>query len=214
MSSEWQVSRFEYPSVMNGVISGASDIPPAPVPDPAVWKMEEDRRARQDQDLREAQAREIGRVEGEAKAKAQFEELLRKERQKIAEALRLVAGDRSRYFEKVESEVVQLAMAIARKVVHREAQVDPNLLMGLARYTLEKLRDGTRVKLLVNPANPGAWQQTFSGENLELVFDEKIEPGLCVVESELGTTSVSLENQLKEIEQGLIDLLAQRPEAK
>jgi flagellar assembly protein FliH len=199
---------------MNGVISGASDIPPAPVPDPAVWKMEEDRRARQDQDMREAQAREIGCVEGETKAKAQYEELLRKERQKITEVLRQLAGDRARYFEKVESEVVQLAMAIARKVVHREAQIDPNLLMGLVRYTLDKLRDGTRIRVLVNPSNPGAWQQTFSGANLELVFDEKIEPGLCVVESELGTTSVSVDNQLKEIEQGLMDLLAQRPEAK
>jgi flagellar biosynthesis/type III secretory pathway protein FliH len=68
----------------------------------------------------------------------------------------------------------------------------------------------------VNPANLGLWQQAFAGEgeNLELVFDEKIEPGMCVVESELGSTSVSVENQLKEIELGLVDLLAQRPETK
>ena len=211
MSSDWRVSQFEYPNVMNG----ASDSSPAL--DQAMWKVEEDRRAKQqlqEQALREAQARELGRVEGEAKAKSYYEEMLRKERQKLGEALRQFASDRSAYFERVEGEVVRLSMAIARKVVHREAQIDPNLLMGLVRYTLDKLRDGTRVKLTVNPANLGVWQQAFSGDNIELVFDEKVEPGLCLVESELGTTSVSLENQLREIEQGLIDLLAHRPETK
>jgi flagellar biosynthesis/type III secretory pathway protein FliH len=34
------------------------------------------------------------------------------------------------------------------------------------------------------------------------------------LETELGITDLSLETQLKEIEQGLFDLLAQRPGAK
>jgi flagellar assembly protein FliH len=210
MSSDWRVSQFEYPSVMNG----SSDA--APGLDQSMWKTDEDRRLKQETALREAQARELGRAEGEAKAKSHYEELLRKERQKVADTLHQFAADRAAYFERVETEVVQLSMAIARKVVHREAQLDPNLLMGLVRYTLDKLRDGTRVKVTVNPANAGAWQQMFSGDgdNLELVFNAQIEPGLCVVESELGMTSVSVENQLKEIEQGLMDLLARRPETK
>lgn len=215
MSSEWHISQFEYPSVLNGANDGGKIL------ESPLWgrererEKEEDPRLKQEQATREAQARELARMEGETKARAQFEEALRKERQTMAEALHQFAADRSSYFLRVEGEVVQLAMAIARKVVHREAQIDPNLLRGLVRYTLDKLRDGTRVKLLVNPASLGLWKQAFAGEgeNLELVSDEKIEPGMCVVESELGSTSVSVENQLKEIEQGLVDLLARRPES-
>jgi flagellar assembly protein FliH len=37
-------------------------------------------------------------------------------------------GARERYFAEVEQEVVKLALAIAARVLHREAQMDPLLL--------------------------------------------------------------------------------------
>jgi len=206
MSSDWRVSQFEYPSVLGNADDRNTE--------GQMWTIEPDPRQKQEQALREKQAREIGRVEGEARAKVQYEEALRKERQKIGEALQQVATDRFSYFEAVEAEVVQLALSIARKVLHREAQIDPELLMGLVRYTLEKLRDGTRVKLRVNASSVAVWQQEFSGDNMEVVGDGKLEPGTCAVETELGSTAMSLDAQLKEIEQGLVDLLARRPEMK
>ena len=45
----------------------------------------------------------------------------------------------------------------------------------------------------------------------ELSGDATLEPNRCQLETELGVTDLSLETQLKEIEQGLFDLLAQRP---
>jgi len=208
MSSDWRVSRFEYPSV----IGSADDR--VEKNEGQVWAIEVDPRQKQEQALREAQAREIGRVEGEAKVKGQLEETLRKEREKFILALQQFAADRASYFEQVEGEVVQLALAVARKILHREAQVDPDLLMGLVRYTLEKLRDGTRVKLRVHPSSVTTWQQELAGDNLEVVGDSKIAAGTCAVDTELGTTAVSVDAQLKEIEQGLIDLLSHRPELR
>jgi len=161
--------------------------------------------------LREAQAREIGKLEGEAKARSQYEEELREERQRVSVTLKQFAHARTDYFEKVEGEVVQLALSIARKILHREAQIDPDLLMGLVRYTLEKLRDGTRVRLRVHPSQVAVWGE-IAEEDWEVAGDSKLEEGVCVVETELGTTVVGVDAQLKEIEQGLMDLLAQRPE--
>ena len=45
----------------------------------------------------------------------------------------------------------------------------------------------------------------------ELVGDPDLEPSRCILETELGATEIGLETQLKEIEQGFLDLLAQRP---
>jgi len=208
MSSEWQVSRFEYPSVMPGADDRNEGT------EGHLWPIESDPRQKEEQALREAQAREIGRVEGEAKAKAQYEEMARQARERIDEALEKFTVERSRYFEHIEGEVVQLALAIARKVLHREAQVDPDLLVGLVRYTLEKLRDGTKVKLRVHPARMASWQQGVGSEDVEVVADAKLERDACVIETELGSTAVSVDAQLKEIEQGLMDLLAHRPETK
>jgi len=206
MSSDWQVSQFEYPAVMDSADDRKDTI------EGQVWKIAGDPRQKQEQALREAQAREIGRMEGEAKGKIQYDEAVRKEREQIAESLRQFAIERADYFEQVETEVVELALAIARKVLHREAQIDTDLLLGLVRYTLEKLRDGTKVKLRVSPARVTAWQQKMEGDNWEVVGDGKLGTEACVVETELGTTAVSVDGQLKEIEQGLMDLLAHRPE--
>jgi hypothetical protein len=43
--------------------------------------------------------------------------------------------------------------------------------------------------------------------------DSALRPGECRLETSLGSTEVGLESQLKEIETGLLDLLAERPEA-
>jgi len=205
MSSECHVRQFEYPNVVGPADDRVEN------GDASLWRLEPDPRQKQEQALREAQAREIGKLEGEAKARSQYEEELREERQRVSVTLKQFAHARTDYFEKVEGEVVQLALSIARKILHREAQIDPDLLMGLVRYTLEKLRDGTRVRLRVHPSQVAVWGE-IAEEDWEVAGDSKLEEGVCVVETELGTTVVGVDAQLKEIEQGLMDLLAQRPE--
>lgn len=45
----------------------------------------------------------------------------------------------------------------------------------------------------------------------EVHEDSALPPGECRIETSLGTTEVGIESQLKEIESGLLDLLAERP---
>lgn len=201
MSSDG-VRVFEYPSVREIADDRVNS---------SVWMTpDEGSKSGGDQNLREAQVREVGRLEGETVARVKYEECLRKEREGIAESLRQFQSERNRYFETIEAEVVQLALAVARRVLHREANVDPDLLAGLVRYTLEKLRDGTKVKIKVNPAELVSLQRSI-GQRAEFVADPECVAGMCVLVTEMGTTAISVDEQLKEIERGLADLLAQRP---
>ena len=200
MSSDLQVRVFEYPSVRDA--SDGRNVLWAPP--------EESGRNAAEQQLREAQAREVGRLEGENTVRIRYEEELKKERERIGEWLREFRGQRDRYFESIEAEVVQLALAAARRILHREASVDPELLAGLVRYTLEKLRDGTKVKIKANGGDAPMLQQQL-GESVEVVADPEVGPRCCVLVTEIGTTAISVDEQLKEIERGLADLLAQRP---
>jgi flagellar assembly protein FliH len=43
------------------------------------------------------------------------------------------------------------------------------------------------------------------------VGDPTLPQGHCTLETDFGTTEISLETQLKEIEQGFFDLLERRP---
>jgi flagellar assembly protein FliH len=166
---------------------------------------------------REARARKAGRDEGIAQGHAEFEKKLVAEKQLLVEAVREFAHERSAYFQRVEAEVVALAVAIARKILHREAQVDPLLLAGVVRVGLDNVAAGTHVRLRVHPKQVQAWKDFFSQQSdlqslPELIGDISLGLGHCLLETELGSTDLTLESQLKEIEQGFFDLLAQRPQ--
>ena len=77
---------------------------------------------------------------------------------KIREALDLFQVERKDYFFRVESDVVQLALAISAKILHREAQVDPMLVAALVRVAIDKLHDGSIVSVRVSPLEAAKWR--------------------------------------------------------
>ena len=160
-----------------------------------------------------------GNGEGETRARADFEKALAETRSQVSGALRQFTRERETYFAQVETEVVQLALSIARKILHRESQIAPLLLTGVVHVALEKLDASTRVRLRANPEEARFWNGYFSNAKdiyptAEVVGDPSLAPGNCVLETDLGETRISLETQLKEIEQGFLDLLEHRPKGR
>jgi flagellar assembly protein FliH len=167
---------------------------------------------------RESQARESGRQQGVIEAAKRFDEQLLRERAAIAAALAKFAGECTAYYRRIEEEAVQLSLAIARKVLHREAQVDPLLLMGIVRVALDRIDGSTKVDLAVHPQRAADWQRhlasVLSPAKLpEVVEDPAMPLDQCELRTSMGTAPLGVEVQLKEIEQGLMDLLAARPPA-
>ncbi len=165
---------------------------------------------------REEQARHSGLEEGEARVRASFEGALAVERSGLAAALSEFAKGRQAYYQKIEDEVVRLVLSIARKVLHRESQLDPMLLTGVVRVALEKMASGAVVELRVPPTQVDAWRaaiRSISPHNLhiEISGDESLRGPRCLIVTEMGRTDASLEAQLGEIERGFLDLLSQRP---
>lgn len=165
---------------------------------------------------REQQSWERGVREGEARARAAAGAFAGRQHDAVAAAVREFVQDREAYFHNVEGEVVALCLAIVRKILRREAQVDPLLLAGLVRVALEKMAVRQNVRLRVHPSQVADWREYFAQQKdlaqvPELQGDAALEPNQCALETELGATDLNLETQLKEIEQGLFDLLAQRP---
>lgn len=165
---------------------------------------------------REHHAHELGVKAGEDRGRRECEQAVARERETLSKAVRDFESERQQYYRRVEVEVVQLAMAIARKVLHRESQVDPLLLAGIVRIALQKLDESTRVRVRVGTEHASAWRKhfsaaTFTGPTPQVVEEVSMGRDLCILETELGTTELGIEPQLKEIEQGLFDLLAQKP---
>jgi flagellar assembly protein FliH len=166
--------------------------------------------------VQQAEAFERGRQAAQQELRSEFDAGLAKQREQTGHALHEFSLERQSYYRRVESEVVDLALSIARKILHRETQIDPHALAGIVRVTLEKLDTGTKVNLRVHPQEAAEWRHYFACQMQdapapEVHEDPAIAPGECRIETSLGSTEVGLESQLKEIETGLLDLLAERP---
>jgi len=165
-----------------------------------------------------AEVFEQGRQSAQQQHRSELDAALVKHREQIGHTLHEFSLERQDYYRRVEGEVVQLSLAIAHKILHREAQLDPNVLAGIVRVTLEKLDTGTKVMLHVNHQEAADWRHYFACQTEDVPApdvheDPSIAPGECRIETSLGSTQVGLELQLKEIETGLVDLLAERPGA-
>jgi flagellar assembly protein FliH len=157
-------------------------------------------------------------AETERRLRTELEASLEGEAAKIREALELFQAERRSYFSRVESEVVHLALAIAAKVLHREAQVDPMLVAALVRVAVDKLHDGSSVTVRVSPEKAEKWREylanPLNGSVISIVEDTRLGSEDCILETDVGSANFSLDAQLKEVEQGFFDLLAQRPPVK
>jgi len=158
--------------------------------------------------------REKGRQEGrQAEHEAQAAALTAALTERGRQAAKLVDGfaqERDRLFHAVEHEVVDLALAVAARILRREAQMDPLLLTGAVRVALGQLSATTQVTLKVPPAELDLWTEAMALlPNLALkptvVSSEAMRLGDCQVETALGSVDLGIRSQLGEIERGFFD---------
>jgi flagellar assembly protein FliH len=118
--------------------------------------------------------------------------------------------ERDRFLHSVEREVVELALAVAARILRREAQMDPLLLTGAVRVALGQLAGTTQVRLRVPTAELQLWTEAMALlPNLAVkpvvVPGEGMRLGDCMIETEMGSVDLGIRAQLGEIERGFFD---------
>lgn len=158
--------------------------------------------------------RERGRQEGRLmEHEAQATAHAAAEQERVRQATQLIESftqERDRFLREVEHEVVKLAMAVATRILRREAQMDPLLLTGAVRVALGQLSGSTQVQLRVPPAELDLWTEAVAllpkvAVKPTVVAGEGMRLGDCVIETELGSVDLGIRSQLGEIERGFFD---------
>lgn len=184
--------------------------------DRAAAKQEADQTAalKAEMERRVKQAHDTGRQEGEAagreKAAAEFA-AARENWLRSAESLLRYRPDLRRQAEK---DVVKLALAIARRIVHREVCVDPGALIGIVKAATEALEGRELERVRVHPDHVAILRDHFQAAGMAakvtVVADPSLATGALLLETPQGGLDASVETQLDEIERGLADLLQRR----
>ncbi len=123
-----------------------------------------------------------------------------------------IQQERVRLLQAWERQLIQLAVAIAERIVRRELTQQPEITIDLIRETLELAAGSTTLKLRLHPADQQALQEPLQallarcGEStrLEAVADPAIEQGGCIVDTEYGTIDQQIGTQLERIENELV----------
>jgi len=154
--------------------------------------------------------REAGHREGEQAGRQQARQELESSIAKLAEEIQEIAALRARLRLEVEADLVRLAVAIARRIVYRELNTDPEAVAGIVRAAFEKLRLQETIRLNVHPALAEPLRKLLArgnGSHIEVAADQTLAPGTVIFETARGSLDVSVETQLREIERGLTDRL-------
>ena len=129
-------------------------------------------------------------------------------------ALAQFTRDRAAYFQKVEGEVVRAgAEHCPQDSAPRSPARSPAAGRNRARRTGKDRRqppESCCASIRRTPRTGGAiWLPTSSRQICREIVEDPAQPlDRCVLETSMGTAAIGLEVQLKEIEQGLMDLLA------
>lgn len=151
-----------------------------------------------------------GYTEAALKAEKECEERLLEARNTVDKAreerCQIIAGS--------EEEIIQLSMAVARKIIDHELAASPEIVVEMVKRAIQKATDREELTVRVNPEGLDATinarddiSQSVKGiRKLKVLADPAIAPGGCVVESPNGTVDARVERQLSEIEQVLTEV--------
>lgn len=109
-----------------------------------------------------------------------------------------------RILEESESHLVDLALAIAEKVVAQEIEEGRIRIEPIVREALKQAPPRRDIAVHLNPQDLAVWQESVGDEGemlppaIRLLADESVKRGECIVESAEGTVSATITERLSE----------------
>lgn len=191
-----------------GAVSGAA---PGHGADPRESSALQARVAELERDIerREQAAFKKGLEQGRAAAAQEAAAQLKPVLERFALTINELAAHRRQLRREAETDLVKLAIAIARRVLRREMSTDPDAMLGLVKAALEKLEGREIERVRVHPADAAAVKQHLerasTGARFEVVPEPRLERGAAIFETSRGSLDASVETQLDEIQRGLVD---------
>jgi flagellar assembly protein FliH len=187
-------------------ISG--DGQPCHIPEPAA---EPESKAARELEQRLQLARREGVEEGKMASRQSLAAQVEAMQMKLARSIEELTGARLRARREAEQDVVALALAVARRILHRELTVAPEALWGLVKAALEKLEAREVHRVRVAPSDAATLrkfiEQMGLPQRVELVEDASLAPGSVLIDSSRGVLDASVDTQLAEIERGFADVV-------
>lgn len=194
--------------------SGRGGVPSPPGVAPAGAQTSPFRTLGGDPDAAYQRGYEEGRAAGESRAGELAGQLAAPVLTNFGAMVNQLASARKQARQEAEESMVKLALAIAKRILHRELATDPEAILGLVRSAIDRLDAREIHKLRMSPGDAQIAIDNRADMNLpkmlEIIADPSLPPGSAIFETTRGEFDVSAHTQLEEIERGFADLVQRR----
>ena len=128
---------------------------------------------------------------------------------RLGETLEELTSLRADMLRRTEKQMVQLALAVARRIVQREVSLDRGVLIGMARCALDRLGERASATVRLHPddhaASTAGLPPAAANPHVQFLADPLVSRGSCLIESDFGFMDASPEAQFAELARVLLD---------
>ena len=143
-------------------------------------------------------------AQGAADTRTLVEQAIADERARLVETIREVSALRRTVLDAADDDLMQLAVGLARRVLHREIHLDPDVLLAMAHVALGRLGDRAVATVHLNPDDLAAMSPSQTARDaLTLAADPELPRGGCRVSSAHGEVDLGIDAQMTELARGL-----------
>ncbi len=139
----------------------------------------------------------------------EYSEKLSKKYEEIKKIILEFDNSLIEYNEEFEKIVINLSLAIAEKIVQREI-LQESIINNVLKDSIKRVIGTNKIFVRLNPADlekiNSESKEIFSGDSLSKInfeADEKIEPGGCFIETEIGNVDARISSQFNEMKKSL-----------
>ena len=156
----------------------------------SIEEREKEEKEQHDCTALQRRAYRLGRKKGIEEGRAQCQAKVEEELKGVVRLANQIGRARMVALEEQEGDIVEVALAIAEKILLREVEIDKELVVRQVRQILGLLTNTTLVTLKVHPQDcdileplhQALGEEFLEGNHLVIEADESIERGGCLVE--------------------------------
>lgn len=158
----------------------------------------------------EREAHERGMQTARACADEELRDAVEPLRAQLLDTIDELSNLRAQIAARAEADIIQLAIEMAKKIVHREVSVDREIALALVRVSLSRLHSRAAAVVHLHPEDFAYINSHRTrlelGGSIELAEDRSVGLGGCLVRTEMGDVDARVEQQFAEVERGLMNL--------
>ena len=149
-----------------------------------------------------------GHTQGLAKGLAEGKDEVSASLKRLGEIIVSLDQFRENKLTELFPSIIELSLEIAKKIVHKEIDLDRNLIVSVARDAIQKV--GEKEENVVIKVNQLDYEVMISYidllkeqsglKNISVEPSAAISPGGCYIETPVGEVDARLEEQMKEVE--------------